>query len=299
MSEAAAEKPQPYQLWKQAAGDPDRYIELMIHAGHIITREAEASLGDNERLLAATRRERVEAEARDLKQQFDSHTLSFQGFKAICSCEMFAIEDITRESKETKRAREIAVERHARHVRSMVAKTEWGGSGAGCQPFRSTTAAGRVVTGIICTGRSTAGRKRCQVCKSKRRWSVAQCDYPTGGPCKKCDGKGYRGGVEGLKAYNCHDCAGTARAMCNVHLCSECRTKGPGPDEDYCPDHRSSAGIKLKREPCEWAQSDVTAKCIHKGCEEVVVEGERCLWFTRRHRPMCLKCGAEYLETSE
>lgn len=293
-----ATKPQPHELWKQAAGDTARYLDLMIEHGHVVAAGREAELPEGERIIAATRRERVEAEARDLKRQFDSHALKITRtgpltFDASCACELWAIKDQQLSHRADNDAcRLLVAERHEEHVRSMVAKFETTGSG-GCQLFRATDGRGRVMTGVICTGRSTAGRKRCQVCKSKTRWSVAQCDFPVGGDCKKCKGTGLSG------SYNCHDCAGTGRAMCNLQLCAACRVKGPGADEDYCPAHRSAAGLKLRREPCEWAQADVSSKCIHRGCETVVVEGERCLWFTKRLRPMCLKCGAEYLEKSE
>jgi hypothetical protein len=109
----------------------------------------------------------------------------------------------------------------------------------------------------------------------------------------KCRGKGRRGGGR------CFACTGTGVLTCNRSMCASCAAHVEGEDRDYCPLHRVAAGFKLRREPCEWAQADTTAKCIHKGCEEVVVEGERCLWFKKRRRPMCLECGAKYLEASE
>jgi hypothetical protein len=234
------DKPQPYQLWKQAEGDVARYMTLLVEHRYVIPRELEEGLSDGERLVTAVRRERAEAEARDLKRQFDSHRLS--------------IED-----------------------------------------SRATTAAGEVVTGIICGGRT--GRNRCQVCK--KHWSVAQCDYPTGGPCMKCKGAGQVGAV---RPANCHDCAGTGRAMCNRRLCGNCRAKGPGQDEDYCPDHRTRAGLKLKRETCSWtngAEPLLRRDCLHAGCQEVVEYGARVLYFPLRRRAMCASCGEAYMEASE
>lgn len=55
-----SDKPQPYELWKQAAGDVARYMELLVEHRWVIRRELEGGLSDNERLLASVRRERCE-----------------------------------------------------------------------------------------------------------------------------------------------------------------------------------------------------------------------------------------------
>jgi hypothetical protein len=286
---AASDRPQPFQLWQQSAGDTERYMALLVEHGWIKRREQIDGLSDNERLIEATRHERAEAEARDLRRQFDSHALKVEDSRATCACGMWSMA-FTGDGAE-------AEGHHAEHVKRMVAKVELSG-GAGCQTMRSTTAGGEVITGIICGGRT--GRKRCQVCK--KYWSAAQCDYPTGGPCKKCQGKGSKGGVEGLRAYNCDTCAGTGRAMCNRHLCGSCTAKGPGQDEDYCPDHRVLAGLKMKREPCRWtkeAEQLTRRDCVHQGCTALVEFGVRCLYFPTRRRAMCSACGEAYMKASE
>lgn len=88
--------------------------------------------------------------------------------------------------------------------------------------------------------------------------------------------------------------------MCNKRLCGVCRTHRD-PDEDYCPDHRARAGFASapKRELTAWLdEARFSSKCVHKGCETVVKEGERALWFPERQRLMCEDCGEEYLRVA-
>ena len=123
-----------------------------------------------------------------------------------------------------RRERAKALKREA--AQSNGARMGLGYSEGRCTSFRVIEEGRPVTRGILCGSR--APRRKCQVCKKK--WSIAQCDYPVGGDCKKCKGKGqtHIGALEvteetvkdGIRAYLCHDCAGTARAMCNKRVCA-------------------------------------------------------------------------------
>jgi hypothetical protein len=177
-------------------------------------------------------------------------------------------------------------------------KVRYGYSSGRCQPLSITTEQGSISFGILCGGR--APRKRCQVCKQK--WSQAQCDYPLPNPCKKCSGKGQLESesdqFNSTDYYNCEHCAGTGRAMCNRHLCADCRGHLE-PDEDYCPEHRVSAGLPplIRREPCAWTMQPpriINRKCLRESCAVVINADDHVLFFPRRSRAMCKQCGREY-----
>lgn len=159
----------------------------------------------------------------------------------------------------------------------------------GCTPFHHSTPEGKQISGVYCAGRTR--RAKCAFCF--QLCVPRLCDWRLDGPCDKCTGTGRRGRGE------CSACTGSGILTCNKRMCAKCAAHVEGQNVDYCPEHRVAAGFKLKREPCEWTLADFGAKCIHKGCEEVVAPYERCLWFTIRNRPMCLECGAAYLEISE
>ena len=164
-----------------------------------------------------------------------------------------------------------------------------------CTPVRITTPSGEVTTGTVCFDRSRSPRRRCDFCHNN--WSVAQCDYPTGGPCKQCKGKKTRGGGK------CHSCAATGYQMCNRRVCASCRAHRD-PDEDYCPDHRERAGFPplIKREKCYWtnkADGVLRRDCLHQGCEAAISYGNRVLYFPLRRRAMCEACGGRYIEVSQ
>lgn len=195
------------------------------------------------------------------------------------------LETVRRERAEAE-ARERAV------TAAAPVSIEIGNAGGGCSPVRITErATGRVTSAIVCHGR--ARRARCQFCAG---WSVGLCDYPTGGPCRKCKGTGTSAG------YNCQKCAGTGREMCNKRVCKKCRAPKE-PDEDYCPLHREQAGSgppKLKRELCRWSSAATFGgKCLRASCATRIEEGVRCLSFPTRRRAMCEPCGEEYLSRSE
>ena len=169
-------------------------------------------------------------------------------------------------------------------------EVEWGKDApTGCKPVR-VTSQGQAFTGFVCFGRRAASRRRCEFCSE---WSSAQCDFPVGGPCKKCKGKGKRSGGE------CHACAATGYEMCNKRICKRCRAHAD-PDEDFCPDHRVAAGFEpfTKRERCYWMKSGNHhgGQCLHKGCPVVLEPGKPALYFPQRHRLMCEPCGERYLE---
>lgn len=256
---------------------------------------------DSQRLLEEVRREREQASLRSQQLEAARHRLSIAlhnstTFTAACSCRFWVIENYkTSHAVDQDAARLLVADRHAEHVLNMGgpggAKVELG-YGVRCTPMRITGPHGRVSTGMICGGRS--GRKRCQQCK--KNWSIAQCDYPTGGECKKCKGSGIKDG------YNCEPCAGTGRAMCNKNLCSGCRAHKE-PDEDYCLGHREQAGLgpaPLKRESCKWevAPGIVNRKCLRESCGVMMTADDRVLFFPRRCRAMCVACGEEYLRIS-
>lgn len=175
-------------------------------------------------------------------------------------------------------------------------KIEWGKDAhAGCTGVRITGPDGQVSTGTVCFDRSRGPRRRCEFCRA--RWSVAECDYPVGGPCPKCKGRKTRGGGK------CHACAGTGYRMCNSRVCASCRAHRE-PDEDYCPDHRGLAGFPpaLRREKCFWtaeAGGVIRRDCLHQGCSEMIEYGDRVLFFPQRKRAMCRPCGERYLAISQ
>lgn len=217
-------------------------------------------------------------------------------FTARCSCRWWAIENHkTSHPVDEGVARILVSVRHAEHVLNMGgpggSKVEIG-YGVKCSPLRITDRDGLVSTGMLCG--PALGRKRCQVCK--KNWSVAQCDMPTGGSCKKCQGSGVKDG------YNCEPCAGTGRAMCNRHLCGGCRAHLE-PDEDYCPDHRAAAGLAplIRKEPCAWMVRPriVNRKCLRESCVYVISADDHVLFFVRRNRAMCEECGEEYLRLAQ
>lgn len=259
---------------------------------------SDEGLSDNERLIAAVRRNREQAALRERELAAARHELKISRTKgplvytASCSCGLWALEDQKLSHPLDADAVRILVgPRHAEHVLKVAERrVELGYSEGRCTPVKVTGADSRVGYGMMCGRRG--GRKRCQFCKT--RWADSQCDYPMGGNCRKCQGAGVRDG------YNCHDCAGTGRAMCNKHVCSRCRAHRE-PDEDYCPDHRERAGFArlLVREVCVWlGEARFSGKCVHRGCERVVAAGERALWFPERRRLMCEECGDLYLKVS-
>lgn len=247
-------------------------------------------------LIEIVRRERAEAAARERlhKLEVKRHQLlearderdHLVGYS--CACGLWGLNlPIGDETAQAVATADI-LERHMEHVATeSEVVVEWG-YGVTCQPI-TIRRGDRISTGMICGGR-TSGRKRCQFCK--KNWSRAQCDFPFEGKCKKCKGSGVRDG------YNCHDCAGTGRRMCNKHLCADCCAHKE-PDEDYCPEHARAAGL-LKREPCEWTSNPVITKrtCLHKGCEKMIAFGELVLFFPRKCRAMCRTCGEMYLEVA-
>ncbi len=238
-------------------------------------------MSDNQRLIEAVRRERTEALAREPQLERERHQFALgqpeDGLAvARCSCGVWKFGPFPPEHLAD------AQSQHERHVdRATGTKFEIG-YGVRCKTFRVTNPEGRVSTGFVC-GRNTS-RKRCQVCKTG--WSDAQCDYPTGGACKKCKGTGVRDG------FNCHDCAGTARAMCNMHLCSACRTQ-VAPDEDYCPTHRALAGVPSPKPPLDgvWLYSVRTATLCWRCQDEIAVGHTRAMWFPEKQKLMCAACG--------
>lgn len=172
-------------------------------------------------------------------------------------------------------------------------KVEVGDGPGKCSPLRITYPDGSVVGGVLCGGRR-APRRRCEFCRAN--WSSVECDYLTGGPCKKCKGTGRRSGGE------CHACVGRGEAMCNRRACDTCAAHRD-PDTDFCPDHRVQMGFPplVRREPCYWIGGGrvplvVNRKCLHRGCETLVEAGEPALYFQRRGRAMCAPCGEAYLK---
>lgn len=171
---------------------------------------------------------------------------------------------------------------------------------------------------------------KCQFCHT--RDGANQCDYPTGGPCKKCKGLGrrkpnkqeqhfeatFRGtlengtdahmvgvATEGLAALQaslkCHPCAGTGKAMCNLHFCgSHCGVR-VSEDEGYCPDHMARAGKTRPpvKERCWWLDdAKFAGTCLRASCHTEIEVGQRCLYFPDRKRVMDESCGEEYLRVA-
>ncbi len=202
------------------------------------------------------------------------------------------LERVRRERAEAERQEAVKREEDQKELGLEGYTLEWGKDApVGCTPVRITGPSGQVSTGMACFGRG-ARRRRCEFCNQD--WSVAQCDYPTGGPCPKCKGKKTRG------SRPCHDCAGTGYRMCNRRLCKACRAHRE-PDEDYCPDHRVYAGFPplVKRERSFWtttAREIINRKCLHKECETIISYSDRVLFFPNRKRAMCERCGTNYLE---
>lgn len=261
-----------------------------------------AGAGINSDLLEMVRRERAEALAREPELEAARHQLSVTlhnstMFTAQCSCRWWAIENYqVSHSVDEAAARQLVEERHREHVLNMGGpggtKVKLGYTTGKCTPMTITTQVGSVSFGVLCNDR--AKRNRCQVCKEN--WSIAQCDYPVGGPCKKCRGSGVKDG------YNCQTCAGTGRRMCNRYLCNDCRTHRE-PEEDYCPEHRVAAGFPplVRKEPCAWALKPqlVNRKCLREKCGVLISADDRVLYFPRRRRAMCLACGRVYLEVAQ
>jgi hypothetical protein len=244
--------------------------------------------------IEAVRREREEAAAREPELERARHTLRFVKASndstlvhALCGCGLWQLENLDLEAEGVREDLEAL---HRQHVeRRADVKVEIGG-GAGCLPIRITDKEGAVTTGIICTGRRS--RTRCSFCSN---YSVAQCDYPLEGKCKKCKGTGVKNG------FNCHPCAGTGRLMCNKQLCKTCRAHKE-PDEDYCPGHRAAAGFPpaIRKEPCDWMVRPkiVNRKCLRESCATIITAEDHALFFPHRSRAMCEACGEKYLEVA-
>lgn len=167
-------------------------------------------------------------------------------------------------------------------------------SPTGCTPVLVTGPSGQVASAWLCLGRTR--RRRCDFCDDN--WSSTRCDYPTGGACPRCKGRGKQ--VRSGKP--CGACVGTGYRMCNQPICSRCSAHRD-PDEDFCPDHREVAGFAplVRREVCAWttrAAGLIRRNCLHQGCPRLLQYGQRVLYFGRRRRAMCAACGARYLEIS-
>lgn len=257
---------------------------------------AEAQVTTVEPLIETVRRERVEAQARTVELARARHQLErvlageqLVGYACACKCWSLKLplggDDPAAEATATA----DILERHVEHVERGINTTLEFGYGVRCTPFAARdNQTGQVrFTGIMCGSR--APRKRCQVCKVN--WSVAQCDYPTGGKCRRCKG------LKIARGHNCEPCAGTGRQMCNQHLCIDCRAHRD-PAEDYCPTHRTLAGFGplLKKEVCAWSTTPqlVNRKCLRESCVMQIAFGQRVLYFPRRARAMCVACGQQY-----
>lgn len=262
------------------------------------------------KLLAEVRLERVAARAREREFDVARHRFLIGRkdgcFFAHCSCNLWTLEAVLSKTEELASAAGEA--KHKEHVAKVTAKRfEIGYAGGKCTPVTITEENGGVSHGHICGPR--APRKKCQVCKVN--WSVAECDFPIGGLCKKCVGQGYvwdsTGKAKGDPAafsdeqINCHACAGTGRQMCNARICESCRTHVE-PDEDYCPLHARLAGLepRIKREPCLWTKDPelINRACLRPSCKVIVGPEARVLYFFKRGRAMCLECGRDYLKIS-
>ncbi|HEX8177888.1 MAG TPA: hypothetical protein VF543_22555 [Pyrinomonadaceae bacterium] len=241
--------------------------------------------------LEEVRRKRAEARAREAEQERHRHQLleardpkgALVGFS--CACKLWGLNLPLGDETAVAAATADILQQHLEHAETeSEVIVEWG-YGVTCTPI-VIRHRGHISTGWICGGRTR--RKRCQACK--KGWSVAQCDFPTGGVCKKCKGEGVKDG------HNCEHCSGTGLRMCSRHLCCDCRAHVE-PDEDYCPEHTLLAGL-IKRELCEWTKSPVinSRKCLHRECEVLIAYGERVLFFPKKCRAMCEACGEMYLK---
>ncbi|MEN3329108.1 MAG: hypothetical protein V7638_3915 [Acidobacteriota bacterium] len=189
--------------------------------------------------------------------------------------------------------------------------------------------------GFVCG--HEAPRRKCQFCR--QRPGENQCDFLTGGKCRKCKGHGERSmdkteqqfhtnfaellslegddeksmltreqaaaGMEALTAsLVCYWCAGKGKAMCNRYFCGvDCGIR-ISDKEGYCPDHCAAAGHpkKLTREQCHWILDTAlqpAGKCLRQKCRRMVQVDERRLLFPKRGRVMCAPCGEEYLRLTE
>lgn len=148
----------------------------------------------------------------------------------------------------------------------------------------------------------------CEFCHNPKHQILSLCDYPTGGPCKKCLGSGEH--VDGRMIYSarlqrkarvCPECVGQGKQRCNRRFCNHCGAN-ISKEEGYCPDHLARAGKTkpLVREQCYWlAEAKYPGRCRHQGCDVTVQQGDQCLYFPEKRRVMCEECGEEYLRITE
>jgi hypothetical protein len=252
-------------------------------------------------LLQAVREKRAQAIEREAGGETGRHRLvigmvSSTCYNARCTCGMWALENLrTSHPIDETAARALVSDQHRDHQQQMAVKVTYpSGTQGHCNPVVIRRPGHAASFGIICN-RGQSRRTRCKFCKVN--WSVARCDFPTGGNCKKCHGSGVHQG------YNCDPCAGTGHQMCNKHFCQKCGVHA-AEDEDYCRDHQEQAGFgppKFKREPCGWAIAPfiVNRKCLRESCSTIISAEGRVLFFAHRQRAMCQPCGTLYIEMSE
>ena len=269
-----------------------------------------APKNDNERLIASVNREREAAAEREAARPL--HLLGVEmhsatSFSASCSCGWWALERQTASHPiDGDAARLLVAARHHEHLEKTAqsvmrvmggpdAERRFEQGGKGCHWVEISRPGSEPVVAHVRMGASGRG-VRCEFCK--QRPHVSLCDSPTGGPCSKCKGSGTRAG------FNCRDCAGTGRAMCNRKVCGKCRQHRE-PDEDYCPDHAERAGLKPSASPTTEARTALRAlqlKPMRDGCRfpgacllcGAYLERKSVCWFSvEKRRLVCENCGGE------